>query len=103
MKTWAAMASLLSDASSASDMASYIGPVSAFFLSARRKRITCTPSATLISISWVIPVSSLLVGMPGLVPGIQPPASARASGTVDPGDKRRDDEAVLFERQHYLA
>src|SRR5262245_12141226 len=54
MNTVTAMASLLSAASSASDMALYIGPVNAFFLSARRKRISCTPSATLISISWVI-------------------------------------------------
>ena len=29
--------------------------------------------------------------MPGLVPGIQPSASARASGTLDPGHKARDD------------
>ena len=56
MNTWTAMASFFSAASSASDMALYIGPVKAFFLSARRKRMTCTPSATLISISWVIVV-----------------------------------------------
>src|SRR5262245_63352690 len=30
--------------------------------------------------------------MPGLVPGIQPSASAGASGEVDPGDKHRDDD-----------
>src|SRR5262245_26520950 len=54
MKTWAAIASLFSAASSAADMASYMGPVSAFFLSARNRRITCTPSATLMSTSWVI-------------------------------------------------
>jgi hypothetical protein len=59
MNTWHAMASLLSDASSASDIALYIGPVRAFFFSARRKRMTCTPSCTLISMSWVMPFSSL--------------------------------------------
>ncbi len=54
MNTWTATASLVSAASSASDMALYIGPVKAFFFSARRKRMTCTPSCTLISISWLI-------------------------------------------------
>jgi len=54
MNTWQAMASLVSAASSASDMAVYMGPVKAFFFSARRKRMTCTPSSTLISMSWVI-------------------------------------------------
>jgi hypothetical protein len=29
--------------------------------------------------------------IPGLVPGIQRAAGAEASGTVDPGDKHRDD------------
>ena len=58
MNTWHATASFFSAASSASDMALYIGPVRAFFFSARRKRMTCTPSCTLISMSWVI-VSSL--------------------------------------------
>ena len=32
--------------------------------------------------------------MPGLVPGIQTSASAGARGTVDPGDKRRDDRGA---------
>src|SRR5436853_3956026 len=31
------------------------------------------------------------VVIPGLVPGIQPSAGARASGEMDPGDKHRDD------------
>ena len=35
MNTWQATASFFSEASSASDMALYIGPVKAFFLSAR--------------------------------------------------------------------
>ena len=59
MKTCTAMASFFSDASSASDMALYMVPVKAFFLSARVKRMTCTPSCTLISISWVIRSSPL--------------------------------------------
>ena len=46
MKTWTAMASLFSAASSAADMTSYMGPVSAFFLSARRRRMICTPLST---------------------------------------------------------
>src|SRR5262245_32178702 len=54
MKTCAATASLLSAASSAADMASYMGPVSAFFLSARNNLMICTPSWTLMSTSWVI-------------------------------------------------
>jgi hypothetical protein len=29
--------------------------------------------------------------IPGLVPGIQPSIIAGASGTIDPGDERRDD------------
>jgi len=33
--------------------------------------------------------------MPGLVPGIQPSMGGGASGTMDPGDKRRDDERML--------
>ena len=32
-----------------------------------------------------------LLVIPGLVPGIQRAAGAEASGTVDPGDKHRDD------------
>jgi hypothetical protein len=34
------------------------------------------------------------VVIPGLVPGIQPTAIAGARGTMDPGDKHRDDSAV---------
>src|SRR4029453_12091188 len=33
--------------------------------------------------------------IPGLVPGIQPPACARASGPMDHGDKHRDDSRML--------
>ena len=61
-KTWQAMAASVSAASKAADMASYIGPVKAFFLAARRKRIICTPSSTLISMSFVIALPFL----PGL-------------------------------------
>src|SRR3990172_6030657 len=34
--------------------------------------------------------------MPGLVPGIQPYAHAGASGTMDPGDKHRDDKCCMW-------
>jgi hypothetical protein len=34
------------------------------------------------------------VVIPGLVPGIQPSTSIEASGTMDPGDKHRDDNRV---------
>jgi hypothetical protein len=34
------------------------------------------------------------VVMPGLVPGIQTSASTRACGTMDPGDKHRDDTGL---------
>ena len=32
--------------------------------------------------------------MPGLVPGIQTSASTKACGTMDPGDKHRDDQGT---------
>jgi hypothetical protein len=50
----------------ASDMASYMGPVNAFFFSARRKRISCTPPSTVIWISWVIAFLLLRVPSPRL-------------------------------------
>jgi hypothetical protein len=36
--------------------------------------------------------------MPGLVPGIQPTASARASDEMDSGDKRRNDTVACLWR-----
>src|SRR5262245_18812186 len=73
MKTCAAMASLLSAPSSAADIASYIGPESAFFFSARTRRMICTPSYTAISISLVIGIPhcglALLSTWPMLHPG----------------------------------
>jgi hypothetical protein len=41
-------------------------------------------------INILISVPHLAV-MPGLVPGIQASTGAGASGTMDPGDTRRDD------------
>src|SRR5436190_24276348 len=38
--------------------------------------------------------------IPGLVLGIQPAASAGAWGTMDPGDKHRDDTLLLARRLH---
>jgi len=38
--------------------------------------------------------------MPGLVPGIQPFTRAGAGGTLDPGDKRRDDTAMIPKLPH---
>ena len=82
MNTWQAMASLVSDASSASDMALYMGPVKAFFLSARVKRMTCTPSCTLISISWVIAFPCFVSNLPP--PRVPSPLRGGARG----GDTR---------------
>jgi hypothetical protein len=39
-------------------------------------------------------ISTGSVVIPGLVPGIQPTASAGASCEMDPGDKHRDDTVV---------
>src|SRR4051794_39804639 len=36
-------------------------------------------------------MTSACIVIPGLVPGIQISAGIRAGGTMDPGDKRRDD------------
>ena len=38
------------------------------------------------------------VVMPGLVPGIQPSASAAVCESVDPGDKHRDDSVGVVLR-----
>ena len=38
--------------------------------------------------------------IPGLVPGIQLSAGSGASGTMDPGDKHRDDNGYRWRSSH---
>src|SRR5688572_7727037 len=60
-------------------------------------------AATARAITDSIALTSLGIGssaavIPGLVPGIHQPAGAAASGTMDPGDKPRDDISIIPQR-----